>query len=113
MPAEGHVPEWPDKAMFAALLLILGGALGILVEGLRQIATVKSGLPSGILDLYPSQLSLAMSGFTLIFGILSLRAQAALWGYLGAATGLLSFAYSGLVPLLRLVALGMLLKIRL
>ncbi len=112
MVSERHDPEWPDKAMFAALLLIVGGALGILVEGLRQIATVKSGLPAGILDQYPSWLSLLMSAATLVFGILSLRAQAALWGYLGALTGLFSLAYAGLVPGLSLLAISMLIKSR-
>jgi hypothetical protein len=112
MVAEGHPPEWPDKAMFAALLLIVGGALGLLVEGLRMVATVKSGLPAGILDLYPTWLSVAMSAFTLVFGILSLRAQAALFGYLGAATGLLSLAYAGLVPGLSLLAIALLVKSR-
>ncbi len=100
--------------MFAALLLILGGGIGLLVEVLRFMGgTVKDNMPDGIADFYPQGLSLIMTGLTLMFGIFTLRTHAAVWGYSGAATGLGSLAYSGLVPFLSLVAIGMLIKSRL
>jgi hypothetical protein len=105
-----HDPEWPDKAMFAALLLIMGGILGLLVEGLRMVATVENNLPDGILASYPNWLSASMSAVTLLFGILCFRTQAAVFGYTGAVAGLFSLAYSGLVPFLSILAIGMLIK---
>jgi hypothetical protein len=103
-------PAWPDKAMFAALLLITGGLLGLGVEGLRSVATVKDHLPTGILTDYPQWLSAAMAALTVVFGVLCHRTQGALFGYLGAASGLLSFAYDGLVPFLSLLAIIMLIR---
>ena len=111
MPPQGHLAEWPDKAMFAAILLILAGGIGLLVEILRLIATVDSKpLVPGILDTYPGWLSATFAGLTLVFGVLCLRAQAMSWGLLGVASALASLAYFGLVPFLGLVALGMLIK---
>lgn len=105
-----HDPAWPDKAMFAAYLLILGGALGLAVEGLRFVGTVQDNLPSGLLENYPHWLSTVLAGVTLIFGIVCLRTQAAVFGYTGAVAGLFSLAYSGLVPFLSFLAIIMLVR---
>lgn len=103
-------PEWPDKAMFAAWLLIIGGILGTAAESLRAVATVAIHLPDGILSEYPSWLSAALALATLVLGVLSLRTQAAVFGYWGAATGLLSFACAGLLPFLSLLVLYLLFR---
>ncbi|MEK6985455.1 MAG: hypothetical protein AABX89_03610 [Candidatus Thermoplasmatota archaeon] len=113
MPQSGHDPEWPDKAMFAALLLIVGGAIGLLVEILRLVATVNEPVVPGILEDYPTFLSALFAGLTLLFGILALRTHAMLWGLLGVATAFASLAYFGFVPFLGLVALAMLIKSKL
>lgn len=105
-----HDPAWPDKAMFAAFLLITGGALGLAVEGLRAVATVQEKLPEGLADAYPHWLSAIMAAATLVLGIICLRTQAAVFGYAGAATGMGSLAYAGLVPLLSVLAIAMLIK---
>lgn len=105
-----HDSSWPDKAMFAAYLLILGGALGLGVEGLRFVGTVEDNLPSGLLENYPHWLSTLLAGVTLTLGIACLRTQAAVFGYTGAVAGLFSLAYSGLVPFLSLLAVIMLIR---
>lgn len=96
--------------MFAAYLLILGGALGLAIEGLRFVGTVQDNLPSGLLELYPHWLSTLLAGVTLVLGIACLRTQAAVFGYTGALAGLFSLAYSGLVPFLSLLAIVMLVR---
>lgn len=96
--------------MFAAHLLILGGALGLAVEGLRFVGTVQDNLPAGLLEMYPHWLSTLLAGVTLVFGVACLRSQAAVFGYTGAVAGLFSLAYSGLVPFLSLLAILMLIR---
>lgn len=108
-----HDPEWPDKAMFAAYLLILGGAIGLAVEGLRFVGTVKDNLPPGILEDYPHWLSTLLAGVTLVLGVFCLRTQAAVFGYTGALAGLFSLAYAGLLPFLSLLVIYMLVKSKL
>jgi hypothetical protein len=96
--------------MFSAYLLITGGALGLAVEGLRAVATVEEKLPEALANAYPHWLSAAMAAATLLLGILSLRTQGAVFAYAGAATGMGSLAYAGLVPFMSLLAVIMLIK---
>lgn len=110
MPPASHKKEWPDKAMFAAILLILAGGIGLVIELLRFVATVNEPVIPGILEGYPSWVSATFAGLSLVFGVLCLRAQAMLWGLLGVACAVASLAYFGLVPFLGLVALAMLIK---
>lgn len=109
MPPASHRPEWPDKAMFAALCLILAGALGLLFELGRGLLFVGQDA----LYLFTSDIpfyTVACTGATLLFGVLCLRTQAALYGYLGAATAILSLALFGLVTFLGLAAVALLAK---
>ncbi|HUR64376.1 MAG TPA: hypothetical protein VM241_07835 [Candidatus Thermoplasmatota archaeon] len=109
MPPSSHRPEWPDKAMFAALCLILGGGLGLLFEVGRGLLFVNQDA----LYLFTSDIpfyTLACTAATLLLGIACLRTQAALYGYLGAAAALLSLALFGLVSFLGAAAVAFLVK---
>ncbi|MFO1534807.1 MAG: hypothetical protein ABR586_04015 [Thermoplasmatota archaeon] len=109
MPPASHRPEWPDKAMFAALCLILGGALGVLFElgrGLLFVDQEKLYLFTSDIPFY----TLTLAAATLALGVVCLRTQAALFGYLGAATAILSLALFGLVTFLGLAAVALLVK---
>jgi hypothetical protein len=107
MPAKGHHPHWPDKAMFASIMLILAGTMGSLFEALRSVATVQSGglLPSW-LTFMPGWAALLLCLATLAFGIVSLRAQRKRFAYVGCLTGLANMGFFGLVPILSLIAVA-------
>lgn len=107
MPPEGHDPRWPDKAMFSAMLLIMAGAIGLAFQAVRPFMTInEKGLPLNFADDVPGY-EIAMCLVTLAFGIWSLRRQAAVFAYAGAATAVLSLAVYGLVPALGLLAVLM------
>lgn len=110
MPPAGHAPEWPDKAMFAAILLILAGAVGTAFFLLLPFITVQQdNLPVVFTDDIPGYaISLCLA--TMAAGILSLWRQAAVFAYLGATFAILSLAVFGLVPFLGLLAIAMMVK---
>jgi hypothetical protein len=112
MPPEGHVPEWPDKAMFAAILLILAGAVGLafaVVKAAGLVQVDEDGLPAVFTDDLPGY-TLTLCAATMALGILSLWRQAALFAYLGAATAVLSLAVYGLLPFFGLLAVAAMAK---
>jgi hypothetical protein len=110
MPPAGHDPEWPDKAMFSAILLILAGAVGTAFWLLLPFITVRQdSLPLVFTDDIPGYaVSLCMA--TMVAGILSLLRQAAVFAYLGAFFAIASLAVYGLVPFLGLIAIVMMVK---
>ncbi|HUR61469.1 MAG TPA: hypothetical protein VM286_03790 [Candidatus Thermoplasmatota archaeon] len=108
MPASNHLAAWPDKAMFSAMCLILGGGLGFLFELLRPFIVT-----GGDLYLFTNDIpgyTLAATGVTLVLGIVCLRTQAALFGYLGALAALLSLGLFGLVSFLGLASIAFMVK---
>lgn len=110
MPPAGHAPEWPDKAMFAAILLVLAGAVGLAFALVKPILVIdEDGLPTVFADQIPGYTVTLCSG-VLVAGVLSLWRQAALFAYLGAALALASLAVYGLVPILGLLAVATMVK---
>ena len=110
MAAAERDPEWPDKAMFAAILLILAGAVGTAFRLLLPFMTVQQdNLPQIFTDEIPGY-ALALCLATMVAGILSLWRQAAVFAYLGAAFALASMAMYGLVPFLGLLAIVAMIK---
>ena len=112
MPRTIHPPEWPDKIMFAAMLQVMGGALGALFA-LLQLAGLKVDEEIlrhvGIVDAGPA---LALSILTLAFGLYGIRHQASVWVWIAIGTGVASVGMLGLVPLLSFVAIGFLIRSR-
>jgi hypothetical protein len=107
---DGHDPAWPDKALFAAILLILAGAVGAAFQLARPLIEVdQDRMPSIFTDEIPYY-TLALSGLVLLSGVLSLRYQAALPAYVGAVLGVASLGVFGLVPALSVLAVAMLVK---
>jgi hypothetical protein len=110
MPPAGHAPEWPDKAMFAAILLILAGAVGTAFRLLLPFITLRQDtLPQVFTDEIPGY-EIALCIGTLAFGIMSLWRQAAVFAYVGAALAIASLAVFGLVPFLGLLAIAAMVK---
>lgn len=112
MPPEGHVPEWPDKAMFAAMLLILAGAVGLAfaaVKALHLVTVDESGFTTVFTDDIPGY-TLTLCAATLVLGALSLWRQAAVFAYLGAATAMASLAIYGLIPFFGVLAIAAMVK---
>jgi len=110
MPPAGHRPEWPDKAMFAAILLILAGAVGLAFVLVKPMMTIdEEGLPTVFVDDIPGY-TVALCAATVVAGVLSLLRQAAVFAYAGALFALLSLAVYGLVPALGLLAVVAMVK---
>lgn len=103
MPAAGQDPAWPDKAMFAALLLILAGLAGLSFRLVRPMMVVdESDLP-GIGDPLATATTVLCAA-TLLLGVWSFLRQAAWAAYGGAAAAVASLGMYGLVPLFGLAA---------
>jgi hypothetical protein len=108
MPPSGHKPEWPDKAMFAALCLILGGGLGLVFELLRSFIVTGKDLYIFTNDI-PGY-TIAATAVTLVLGLVCLRTQAAVFAYLGALAAILSFGLFGLVSFLGFASIAFMIK---
>jgi hypothetical protein len=110
MPPQGHDPAWPDKQLFAAILLILAGAVGTAFRLLLPFNTVRQeSLPVVFTDEIAGY-TLALCLATMVAGVLSLLRQAAVFAYLGAVFAIASLAVYGLVPFLGLLAIAMMVK---
>lgn len=107
MPPQGHDPSWPDKAMFSAMLLIMASVVGLLFQLVRPVLDInEKGMPLNFADDWPGY-EYALLGATFVFGILSLRKQAAVFAYIGAGCAIASLAVYGLVPALGIFAIVM------
>lgn len=112
MPRTVHPPEWPDKIMFAAMLLAIAGALGAIFATLRLAGlTIDKGI-ADTLEVTGAELSLVLSLATAALALHGIRHQAAVWAWLAAGTAVLSMGMLGLVPVLALVAAGFLVRSR-
>jgi hypothetical protein len=110
MPPAGHDPAWPDKQLFAAILLILAGAVGTAFRLLMPFITVQQdSLPTVFTDEITGY-TLALCVATTVAGVLSLLRQAAVFAYVGAVFAIASLAVYGLVPFLGLLAIVMMVK---
>lgn len=105
-----HPAHWPDKVMFAAMLLVLAGLLGALFALLRLAGLTIGRDLSDMLYAMPPVASLLLSLLTVAVGLIGMRGQsiAPLWFAVG--TGILSVGMLGLVPLLSLVATGFMVR---
>ncbi len=104
-PAE-HPPEWPDKVVYASLLLVIGGATGVVFYALLlfDIIAIGGAIPAFIAS-WPPWLGIPASLATAAFGVMAYRRQASTWVFGGAATGILSMSAIGLTPILSVFAL--------
>lgn len=105
-----HESEWPDKAMFAGILLTLAGALGILFALLRLTdATFGEDIPV-LLAEWPLAIMFPAAALALVLGVQATRHQAAIFVYLGSLMGIISLAGLGLVPILCVLAIGFMVR---
>lgn len=112
MAAQGHVASWPDKAMFASIMLVLAGAMGALYAAVAMLPNFTIGgttIPAWLRD-YPGWLQMVLSLATLVLGFVSLRAQRMWFAYAGCAAGAASLGFVGLVPILAVLAAGFLVQ---
>lgn len=106
MPVQGQDPAWPDKAMFAAILLVLAGAAGLLFRAVYPSLTINDEDLLSLGDDPVSPWGTALCAVTLALGVVALRRQAAWPAYAGSATAVLSLSIYGLVPAFGLLALA-------
>lgn len=97
---------WPDKALYASVLLFVTGFIGI-VNGVVRIGlglSYSSRVPAALAD-YPSQLTLALSVVTVAFAYVALQRKNTTWTLLGAVAAIVSFGFVALNLVLALVVL--------
>lgn len=112
MPRTVHPPEWPDKIMFAAMLLVIAGVLGAIFATLRIAGlTIDKGI-ADTLEVMGPEPGLVLSLATAALALHAIRHQAAVWAWLAVATAILSMGMLGLVPVLAFVAAGFLVRSR-
>jgi hypothetical protein len=97
---------WPDKLLYASVLLLLTGGLGALY-GLLAAAldlTYSAGVPD-LLRGYPPLATVALSAATAGLAYMALRRRSTKLAFAGGLTGVLAMGLLGLGPLLSLAAL--------
>ncbi|MGB0653374.1 MAG: hypothetical protein ACPGQL_09260 [Thermoplasmatota archaeon] len=104
-----HEAQWPDKAVFASIMLLVAGILGTFFALIQPVVSLGDSIP-GLLKAFPWWLALPLSIATGVMGYLALKTHTAAWTYAGSATGILSMGFVGLVPVLSLAALGFMLR---
>jgi hypothetical protein len=103
MPAEGQDPAWPDKAMFAAILLMLAGIAGLVFRMVHPLLVIDEDDMPGVGD-PTATFTTVLCAVTLLLGLWSFLRQAAWAAFAGAASAVASLAMYGLVSLLGLAA---------
>jgi hypothetical protein len=108
MAGRPHDARWPDKAMFAALLLLVAGALGTLHGVLEAAgATFGDSIPAWLRAM-PTPFVLLGSIAAALLGLVALRTQRSLFALLGALAAVASTGLFGIVSALGLLSLGFL-----
>ncbi len=110
MVVEGHRKEWPDKIMFAAMLLLFGSLLGLMFDAVRFAGASIGGESFHIFGGLPAYYTVSLEAIGVLAGIVSIRYQSARYIYLGAAAGVASLGFFLLVPLFSLLALAFVAK---
>lgn len=112
MAAAVHEPEWPDKAMFSAMILTLAGAIGVLFGLLAATGATIGGDDSvvGFLKEWPVWAMLPASVVALVFGVLGVRHQSSAFVYIGNIAGLASLGALGLVPILCIASIAFMVR---
>ncbi len=112
MIAAEHDPKWPDKVIFAAMLVTIAGVLGA-VFAVVQLSGATIGRNVSTLRLVtPPSLALVLCLAMIGLGVYAIRHQAAIWVWIGIGSGVASMGMLGLVPFLCLVAISFLIMSR-
>ena len=97
---------WPDKALYASVLLFVTGFVGI-VNGIVRMGlglTYSARVPTVLAD-YPSQLTVALSVVTVAFAYVALQRKNTNWTVLGAVAAVVSLGFIAINLALALVSL--------
>lgn len=104
---------WPDKRLYACVLLFVAGALGVLYSGLLSLVPSRFGgnVPAFFLS-YALNWTMAFSLLALLLAVIALKLRSVWYGFAAALCGILSFGFLGIESALSLVAGGFLVKSR-
>lgn len=97
---------WPDKALYAATLLLITSMLG-LIHGLAFSAVdiTLSGEIPWLLRAWPPEAVLLLSAVEAVGAVMALRRQQTEWALAAGVAGVVSFSVFGLGSIIALVAL--------
>ncbi|MHB8632887.1 MAG: hypothetical protein ACYDBQ_02805 [Thermoplasmatota archaeon] len=98
-------PEWPDKAMFGAILLLLAGTFGLLWSAVSSSVNFGQAVPA-FLTIEPAWLVALLSGIALLSGLASLVSQTTLYAGPGMVAAVASLGCLGFESVLGLAAIG-------
>lgn len=98
---------WPDKAMYASILLVLTGALGALagIVLLSFDIAFSKNVPAFFRE-YPASVSLALSLAVIVCGLVALKRRSLLWIGAGCVLGIAAQGLLGIGSILSLIAVA-------
>lgn len=98
---------WPDKAMYAALMLLVAGLVGVYYAAVSTALEVEVSpdVPRALREADPA-VAVTLSLVASFCAVTALAARRIGWAYLGAGAGLASGGALGVEGLLALVGLG-------
>lgn len=98
---------WPDKALYASVILFLTGFVGLLTWVVTETIGVSySNRAPGFLSAWPPLMSLGLSAAAVIAAGAALRRRSTRWAVAGCLFAFLSVGFLGVNALLALVALA-------
>lgn len=116
MPSDHAVfirDRWPDKALFANVLLLVAGTLGFLHAFVAKIDGITfASAQLAFIESYPWWATAALSLVAVAAAMASMRTRDLRWAALGAVCGFASFGLVLVEPMLSTVAMAFLVRAR-
>lgn len=100
-----HDPAWPDKVMSAALLVMMGGLLGLAFVSLRMMDATINVSNAPLLEDWPTGFMLVASLAALVLGIFAYIHQAWALTALGIVANVVSLGFLGISTILGIIAI--------
>lgn len=97
---------WPDKALYAAVLLFITGFIGVINGLVRMVVDLDySERVPALVSSYPETLTLALAVLALACGIVAMRKRRTTWTVVGAVLAITSIGFVGINLVLAFICL--------
>lgn len=113
MPPAHHEREWPDKILFAGLLLLTGSLLGLAFDAIQLFGGTIGEAGINLAIAWPVGITMAFEAVAALAAAISVYHQSARYLLLGSLLAIVSLGFMLLVPLFAIGSLIMVGKARL